>query len=78
MTELSFTKFNDLHQVKTTITTNETQLRATRVIYGKLRTITTKNCDTIGEFAIRANNMCSLTNCDFELMEDCDDTIGEY
>ena len=74
MPELSFTKYNDLHQVKTTITANETELRGTRVIYGKLRTITTGPCSTMGEFATRANNMCSLTNCDFEMMEDFDET----
>jgi len=73
---ISFIKYNSLHNVKTTITVTETHLKATRVIYGKLRTITTGSCSTVGEFAIRANNMCSLTNVDFELMEDCDDTTG--
>ena len=71
MPELSFTKTNDLHEVKTTILLTETYLRASRVIYGKLRTITTGPCSTIGEFAVRANNMSSLTNVDFEMLEDC-------
>ena len=72
---ITFTKSNSLYQVKTTIVLTDAYLRATRVIYGTLRTITTGPCITTSEFAVRANNMCSLSNSDFELLEDCDEII---
>ena len=61
------------------ITKNNTQvvweaksqtLQASRLINSKLLTITTQEPKTIGEFAIRFNNLAGLSSEDFELLSD--------
>ena len=48
-------------------------LQATRFVNSKVFTITTKEPKTIGEFAIRFNNLVGLSNDDFKLMSDIED-----
>ncbi|RLC89263.1 MAG: hypothetical protein DRI37_04240 [Chloroflexi bacterium] len=69
---ISFTKEGSLNNVKTTITLTEDYLRGSRIIGAKVVTITTQKCETTGEFAVRANNMCFMTNEDFQLLSDVD------
>ncbi len=57
---------------KTTIYNDQYMLRGSRVINGKLYTITTQAPITTLEYSTRAMNMCSLTNDDFTLLSDCD------
>ena len=59
----------------TTIYTDESTLRASRVIVGKLLTISTKAKITVEEFAKRVNSLAKLSNEDFELL--CDQNVPE-
>ena len=57
---------------KTTIYNDQEVLRGSRLVNGKLLTITTCAPITTMEYSVRANNMCSLSNKDFTLLSDCD------
>lgn len=72
---LTITKRNHLYNVETTIlwdSLNHT-LKASRVLRSTILTITTQAPKTMGEFAIRFNNMVDLSNEDFELLSDIED-----